>query len=93
MNRVGNQALVMGWAFLAEHDTTLALARAILFAARKPRHLRAQVVDLAILPGNDLRQVIDGADEMGQTFLDLGHDAGLRRACLPVNLAPARPLG
>jgi hypothetical protein len=30
---------------------------------------------------------------MGQSFLDRGHGAGIRAGGLPVNLAPACPLG
>ena len=77
----------------AEHDTALALARTIGLAAHQPGDLPAQVVDLAILPRDDLRQVVHRADKMGQAFLDLAHGAGLRRPHAPVNLAPARPLG
>ena len=76
----------------AEHDAALALARTLRLAPCQPGHLRAQPRDLAILPGDNLREVIDRADEMGQSFLDLTHAPRLRGASAPVKLAPPRPL-
>ncbi len=87
--------LVMRRALIAKHDAALALALAL--ATREPRHLRGKAVDLAVLPRDHLGEVIDGADEMGKAFLDLGHGAGIRGGAGAVNraamLAPACPLG
>jgi len=77
----------------AEHDTALAIARTVGLAAHEPGHLPAQLLDLAILPGDDLGQVVHRAHEVGQAFLDLAHGLRICRPCAPVNLAPARPLG
>jgi hypothetical protein len=80
-------------ALVAEHDATLAIAGALGLAAGETGHLRAQPRDLAVLPRDHIGEVIDGADEMGQSFLDRGQGAGIRAGGLPVNLAPACPLG
>lgn len=79
-------------ALVAEHYAALALARPLGLAARQMGQRRAQPLDLAVLPRDHLREVIDSADEMGEAFFDLGHGAGIRAGAGTVNLAPACPL-
>lgn len=59
----------MRWAFVADHNATGLFGLALAFALEQHLYAPLQQCNFCILACNNVGQVINGADEMGKTFL------------------------
>jgi hypothetical protein len=68
MIRPDGLVLIMRRAFVAHNDTTAARGLAFPFALHQHMHAAVQGRDLGFLTGDNIAQVFDGADQMGDLF-------------------------
>ncbi len=63
----------MGRAFVANHRAAGGLGFAFAFALHQHVDAACQRGDFPLLTGDDIRQVVDGADQVGDLFFELFH--------------------
>lgn len=77
---------------VAHDDAAGALRVPLAFASHQHFHTPVQAVDLVLLTGHDVRQVIDAAQQMRHLFFEFFHGLHLGRFARvrngPVRLAP-----
>ena len=64
---------IMRWAFICDHNRTTLACITLSFTLHQHMYAPVQRCDLALLPGHNIRQILNRAGQMGQLFFQLLH--------------------